>query len=194
MAGDGRLHKAHCTLPTAYCSLQDCCLRYEIEVGGRIREVAVKRAGDGFAVAVDGRSWRVDAARVDAHTLSLILDNEEHNGTGVEVTIVPGRAAGQFTIQVGTVPIPVTVDGRRRVQAEQTAGTGPHRMAAPMAGKVVRLFVRPGDAVKARQPLIVVEAMKMENELRAGRDGTVTEVHVREGLSVEAGALLIVIQ
>jgi acetyl-CoA carboxylase biotin carboxyl carrier protein len=56
------------------------------------------------------------------------------------------------------------------------------------------VFVRPGEAVTARQPLVVVEAMKMENELRANRDGTVAEVHVREGLSVEAGAPLIVIQ
>ena len=63
-----------------------------------------------------------------------------------------------------------------------------------MPGKIVRVFVRPGDTVTARQPLVVVEAMKMENELRANRDGTVAEVHVREGLSVEAGAPLIVIQ
>ena len=63
-----------------------------------------------------------------------------------------------------------------------------------MPGKVVRVLVKPGDTVAARQPLVVVEAMKMENELRAGRDGTVAEVHVREGVSVDAGALLIVIQ
>jgi biotin carboxyl carrier protein len=63
-----------------------------------------------------------------------------------------------------------------------------------MPGKIVRVFVRPGDTVTARQPLVVVEAMKMENELRAGRAGTVAEVHAREGASVEAGALLIVIQ
>ena len=50
---------------------------------------------------------------------------------------------------------------------------------------------RAGDAVHARQPLIVVEAMKMENELRAGRDGTVAEIHVKEGASVDAGAPLI---
>lgn len=171
-------------------------MRYEIEVGGRTREVTVERAGDGFAVALDGRIWHVDASRVDPYTLSLILDNEGENGAGVEVTVVPGGIAGQFTIQVGAVPIAVTVDGRRqrRGQAEDAAGTGPQRITAPMPGKVVRLFVKPGDAVTARQPLAVVEAMKMENELRAGGHGMVTEVHVREGLSVEAGALLIVIQ
>ena len=74
------------------------------------------------------------------------------------------------------------------------AGTGPQRIAAPMPGKVVRVLVKTGDAVAARQPLVVVEAMKMENELRAGRDGTIAEIHAQEGQSVEAGALLVVIQ
>ena len=169
-------------------------MRYEIEVGGRLRQVAVERAGDGFAVELDGRTCRVDASRVDAHTLSLILDNEVDSRTGSEVTIVPGRSAGQFTIQIGALPIAVTVNGRRRVGASNPAAAGPQRIAAPMPGKIVRVLVRPGDAVTARQPLVVVEAMKMENELRASRDGTVAEVHVREGLSVEAGAPLIVIQ
>ena len=60
--------------------------------------------------------------------------------------------------------------------------------------KVVRVLVKAGDLVTPRQPVVVVEAMKTENELRADRDGTVTDVHVREGLSVDAGALLLVIQ
>jgi biotin carboxyl carrier protein len=63
-----------------------------------------------------------------------------------------------------------------------------------MPGKVVRVLVKSGEPVRARQPLVVVEAMKMENELRAGRDGLVAEIHAREGESVDAGALLIVVQ
>jgi biotin carboxyl carrier protein len=63
-----------------------------------------------------------------------------------------------------------------------------------MPGKVVRVLVKPGDVVAARQAVVVVEAMKMENELRANREGTVSEVHAHEGISVDAGALLIVIQ
>jgi biotin carboxyl carrier protein len=55
-------------------------------------------------------------------------------------------------------------------------------------------MVKVGDVVRAREPVVVVEAMKMENELRADREGTVAEVHVREGMSVEAGALLAVIR
>ena len=74
------------------------------------------------------------------------------------------------------------------------AAAGPQRIGAPMPGKIVRVLVRRGDLVVARQPLVVVEAMKMENELRAARDGTVSEIHVAEGQSVDAGALLVVVQ
>jgi biotin carboxyl carrier protein len=63
-----------------------------------------------------------------------------------------------------------------------------------MAGKIVRVAVATGDSVRAGQPLVVVEAMKMENELRAVRDGTVADIQAREGMSVDAGALLVVIQ
>ena len=74
------------------------------------------------------------------------------------------------------------------------AGAGPQRIVAPMPGKIVRVGVRAGEAVRARQTLVVIEAMKMENELKAGRDGIVGELHAREGASVDAGALLVVIQ
>jgi biotin carboxyl carrier protein len=63
-----------------------------------------------------------------------------------------------------------------------------------MPGKVVRVLVHTGDIVRARQPLVVVEAMKMENELRAGRDGRVAAIHVQEGASVDAGALMVEIE
>ncbi len=66
-------------------------------------------------------------------------------------------------------------------------------IVAPMPGRVVKVLVKAGDAVEARQGLVVVEAMKMENELRAPGAGTVTEVKVTEGASVEANAVLVVI-
>ena len=66
-------------------------------------------------------------------------------------------------------------------------------IVAPMPGRVVKVLVAPGDAVQARQGLVVVEAMKMENELRAPRAGTVAEVRVREGAPVDANVVLVVI-
>ena len=94
-------------------------------------------------------------------------------------------------------PVAVCVNGRRRLgrkaEGEQAGGSGPLRIVAPMPGKIVRVLVRTGEAVHARQPLIVIEAMKMENELRAAGSGTVAEIRVTDGQSVEAGALLAVI-
>ena len=63
-----------------------------------------------------------------------------------------------------------------------------------MPGKVLRLLVKPGDEVKARQTLVVVEAMKMENELTSPKAGRVKDVAVKEGVSVEAGRLLVVVE
>ena len=170
-------------------------MQYEVEVGGRTRQVQVARAGDGFAVTVDGHTVHVDAARIDAHTLSLVVDSVWPGS--YEVSITPDAAGGSLTVCVGSTPIAVTLNGRRRWGRKEdgaAAGSGPQRIAAPMPGKIVRVLVQAGDAVRARQGLVVVEAMKMENELRAARGGTVAEVHAREGMSVDAGALLIVIQ
>ena len=191
-------------------------VQYEVEVNGRVRHVIITRVGDGFAVAVDGRTRQVYAARIDAQTLSLVnsdvwLNGDTHTadpqgptyvrgpglmrpGASYEVTIVPDSVFGQWTVWVGSTSFAVTVNGRRRRRdLGGHAATGPQRIVAPMPGKVVRVLAQPGQAVKARQPLVVVEAMKMENELRSPRDGTVAEIRAQEGASVEAGALLIVI-
>lgn len=173
-------------------------MRYQVEAGGRSRQVVVTRVGSGFAVSVDERTFEVDASRIDAQTLSLIVDAADRKGAVARVVHVGGDpSTGQLTVHVGGVPVAVTVNGRRRWGRHADAGSdgaGPQRITAPMPGKIVRLLVQAGDAVNARQPLVVVEAMKMENELRAVRPGTVAEVHAREGASVEGGALLIVIQ
>ncbi len=168
-------------------------MQYEVEIGARRLQVVVTRSADGFAVSVDGHTRQVDAARIDAHTLSLVVDR----GWSNEVSIATNPATGQLDVHVGATPIAVTLNGRRRWGRKDEgggAGSGPQRLVAPMPGKVVRVLVKAGDTVAAKQPVVVVEAMKMENELRASREGTVAEIHVREGMSVDAGALLLVIQ
>jgi biotin carboxyl carrier protein len=167
-------------------------MQYDIEIGGRTRHVVVARVDGGFTVSVDGRVWDVDAARIDAHTVSLLVDRR----TSHEVTVTADPASGQLVVLVGTTPISVALNGRRRWGRKDDGAhgaSGPQRVVAPMPGKVVRVLVKPGDVVRARQGLVVIEAMKMENELRAARDGTVTEVPAREAMSVEAGSLLVVI-
>jgi biotin carboxyl carrier protein len=162
----------------------------------------------------------VDGVRIDAQTLSLVLDSAwpldtapsyeivltpvrqkpDTTGTGLKPDVtgtgLKPDATGAWTVRVNGTEIPVTVNGRRRWgRRDQDAATsGPQRIEAPMPGKIVRVLVTIGEVVEARQPVVVVEAMKMENELRASREGTVAEIHAREGASVDAGALLVVIQ
>jgi biotin carboxyl carrier protein len=122
-----------------------------------------------------------------------------------EVALAPGRARAELAVAAagsgagvvrGFATVPVLLDGWRRRREGDGAhdGSGPQRVVAPMPGKVVRVLVRPGDVVRARQPLVVVEAMKMENELLARSDGIVADVQAREGMSVDAGACLVVIE
>ena len=177
-------------------------MQYEVEIGGRRRQVVVTPTGGTFAVALDGQTRRVDAARIDAQTLSLLVDTVSPayatvTSAGYEVSVVPDPAASGLAVHVGGVPVGVALNGRRqwaRTDEGRASGSGPQRLKAPMPGKVIRVLVQVGESVGPRQPVVVVEAMKMENELRASREGTVAEIHAREGMSVDAGALLIVIQ
>jgi biotin carboxyl carrier protein len=185
-------------------------MRYQVEIGNRLRNVTVIRTSEGLAVEIDGHTWYVDAARIDAHRMSLLVGEvaparQTGPGPGTvswEVAFSSGSASGPLVVHVGATPFAVTVNGRRRRQPMTGSGAQggtpgsdrPERVQAPMPGKVVRVRVRVGDLVRAHQPLVVVEAMKMENELRAGRDGRVAAIHVQEGVSVDAGALMVVIE
>ena len=110
------------------------------------------------------------------------------------------EAGGQVTAHVNGTPVRVDVPvwrGRRRAaagQGEADNSHGPVPVAAPMPGRVVKVLVSAGDAVAAGQGLVVIEAMKMENELRAPRAGTVKSVSVAAGAPVEAGSVVVVIE
>jgi biotin carboxyl carrier protein len=174
-------------------------VRLELEVGDRLRTVEIQRRADGYDVVVDGRARIVDVAHVGTASWSLLVRDTEHSiARSVEATVLQRRGDGGFDVQIDGFHIPVQLKGGlgRRTRDIGTGGTGSgmQRVNAPMPGKVVRVLVAPGDAVKARQSLVVVEAMKMENELRAARDGRVRQVFVSEGQSVDAGAPLVVVE
>ena len=101
----------------------------------------------------------------------------------------------EWLVQLPGVAVTAILNGRRSGHGtpSEVSSTGAYRVMAPMPGRVVRVLVKPGDEVAPRQGLVVVEAMKMENELSSPRAGIVREVAVAEGASVEAGRLLAVI-
>lgn len=186
-------------------------MEYRIDVNGTLRTITVRRVDGKFVVALGDRQWTVDAQRPDAHTLSLLLtpggQGADAGNTGapreharvlsrdVSMASVPGESS-RMIVSVGSIAVPVAIDGHRRWNGGGTAAaeaTGPQRLVAPMPGRVVRVLAQPGSRVAPRQPVVVIEAMKMENELRSPVDGVVSDVLVKEGQSVEAGTVLAVV-
>ena len=146
-------------------------------------------------------------ARVGARWSLLIAPSDPEAGTGSAGmrafrsydVLVDGRDDGQFVTYIDGRSVPVSIPSRqRRPRASggraPVEGDRPYRIAAPMPGRIVKLLVKPGDRVEARQGLVVVEAMKMENELRSPASGTVSEVRVTEGALVEARMVLVVVE
>ena len=171
-------------------------MNFDVVVSGRPWKVAVEaaeRPGQ-FFVVVKGRRRVVDASWIDADTLSLIdgsavreIRIDKRNGA-LGVTI-GGHAFETVVSTRGRVPFSDPVSGKRAPDP----ASGPQPVKAPMPGRVVRVLVSVGDRVTAGQGLVVVEAMKMENELRAPRDGVVAEIGAVPGTAVEAGAVLVVV-
>jgi len=112
------------------------------------------------------------------------------------------ESGGKLTVHVNGTPVAIDLPatgfrGRRRATAGRRAAdntNGPLSVTAPMPGRVVKVLVSVGDTVTARQGVIVIEAMKMENELRAPRAGTVKEIRAAQDAPVEAGAVVVVIE
>ena len=171
-------------------------MTFDIEINGRTRTVSVERAAAGsYRVSVDGRAHVIDAARIGTFGLSLLIDGA--SGVSREVQISPGGGPGEMLVRLDGLSVIALVDGRRTRRGPADGGThagGEQAIVAPMPGRVVRLLVSRGDEVAARQAVVVVEAMKMENELRSPRPGRVKEVAVTAGASVEAGRVLVVIE
>ncbi len=167
---------------------------FEVEINGRIHAVSVERIAAGrFGVRIGERHADVDAVRVGTYGLSLLVDGAASR----EIHVVPSTVPGELLVGIDGLTVAASVDGRRFARRGQDAGAdaqGEQKVVAPMPGRVVRLLVAAGDAVTAKQPVIVVEAMKMENELRAPKAGTVKDVAVAAGTSVEAGRVLLVIE
>ena len=172
-------------------------MKVTVEINGRTREVAVERDKERFRLTFDGRVETVDLARVDERTWSLIVlgDRPESH----EVGLLEGAGPGELEIYLRTGVLRARLGNHAPARDPVAAGVplartiGAVRVTTPMPGKVVRVLVSPGDRVALRQGLVVVEAMKMENELRSPKEGVVREVHVSEGMPVEAGRLLVVV-
>lgn len=165
-------------------------MKYIVDVNGERLTVDI----DGDGVRVDGRPVRAHLADVEGTPIHLVtIENETHR-----VASRRGDARGKYALWMDGYRFEVeALDERMRAIRDLTAANesagGPRPLLAPMPGLIVRVTVAPGDSVEGGTGVVVMEAMKMENELRAPGAGTavVKAVHAKPGQAVEKGALLV---
>ncbi len=166
-------------------------MKFEVQLDGpsgkKTRVIELERGAGGWCVLLDGQPVEADPVEIAPHTLSILLNGQSH-----EIRVTPA-AGGKLNLQTGTqeftadVIDPRSWSGRRHAHVE---AEGRQQILAPMPGKVVRLLVQAGDHVEAGQGLLVVEAMKMQNEIRSPKSGTVERILAKEGQPVTAGEVL----
>jgi biotin carboxyl carrier protein len=164
--------------------------RFTAVVGEATRQVEVTALGDGrFQVTIDGAARTVEGRPIGTHGWSLLLDGDVH-----EVSVLGKGDA--WAVQVGgrTHRLKLLDERAMRARARGALGSGEREVRAAMPGKVVAVLIEVGATVTQGQGLLVIEAMKMENEVGSPRAGTVQEIRVKPGQAVESGELLAVVE
>ena len=163
-------------------------MRYRVTLEGSERDIDVQIApGGAVSVVLDGKQVDADIRRVPGG-VSLAIDGKIYD-------VLVGGPNDAMDLAAGALRATASVESERnraRKKRSGAAGDG-SAVRAPMPGRIVKVLVAEGDEVEAGTPVVVVEAMKMENELRTERAGTIASVAVEEGQAVEGGTLLIML-
>jgi biotin carboxyl carrier protein len=166
-------------------------MKFEIHLSGasgkQSRTIDLERDADGWRITLDGQPIAADAVQIAPNVFSILIAGQSHEIRAAQT------AAGKLMLQIGSQEFSAEVldprawRGRRHgaIEAE-----GRQEIVAPMPGKIIRLLVDAGAKVEAGQGLIVVEAMKMQNEIRSPKSGTVERIFAKEGQPVNAGEVL----
>ena len=152
---------------------------------GAEERLSIAAAGDGYDIVIGDRSYHVDAARRRPGLYSLRIAGEQHE------VAVRRRDDGSWWVSDAHGAVAVEVaDPLAHLAAQATGAAGTRRsrrVTAYMPGRVVTLLAAEGEQVKAGQGVLVLEAMKMQNEIQAEHDGTLTRILVQPGQSVDGG-------
>ena len=166
-------------------------MKFEIQLTGakgkRKHVVELKRTGDVAAVSLDGQTLDADAVQIAPNVVSVMLGGqffELHISRSTDGTMKLRCGAHEY---IADIIDPRAWRGRKHGAVEVE---GRQQILAPMPGKVVRVIAKVGDSVEAGQGLLVVEAMKMQNEIRSPKSGIVGRLLVKEGQNVNAGEVL----
>jgi biotin carboxyl carrier protein len=168
-------------------------MKLNAEIEGEKTTVEARREGGRVSAEVGGRRYELEAREIEPGEFLLL-----HEGRVYECRVARAAgAAGALEVTVGRDAFAVALSDPRRLRGARAAGgrdSGRAQINAPMPGKVVRVLVEQGQQVEAGQPVVVVEAMKMQNELKSPKGGAVSELRAAEGATVNAGDVLAVIE
>jgi len=166
---------------------------YEIVVGkegGTPRRIELKKSAGGWECRFEGRVLEIDAVLPRPNVLSLLI-----NGRAYEIK--REHTATDLHMWVGSDRLAVALHDPRSLRSRQSAGgdeKGPRKILAPMPGRVVRLCVAENSEVEAGQGVVVVEAMKMQNEIKSPKKGVVKKISATPGASVNPGDVLAIVE
>ena len=165
-------------------------MKLEIEIHGHSRQVEIQPAATAgqWMIRIDGQEVEADAHLVRPGVLSLLIEGKSHRIVLDDSLAEPALHlnAQRIAWEAGD---PRSLKQRRR----HARADGPVTLKASMPGRVVRVLVERGESVAAHQAVLVIEAMKMQNELKSPRDGRVAEIRVMPGDTVASGAILAII-
>jgi biotin carboxyl carrier protein len=163
---------------------------FEILIEGKRETIEIHRSENRTQVFFRGQLTEVDVVEISANSFSLIISGRSYHA------VVAG-VDGTFQVLIDGVPFEIPLLDPKKLR-HFTSGlvdtTGPVPVVAAMPGKVVKLLVTQGDLVKEGQGVAVIEAMKMQNELKAPKSGKVEKVNISENQTVNAGESLMVLQ
>lgn len=142
--------------------------------------------GGTFRLSLDGREIEGDVLQPEPGVFSFMVG---HRVVEFHVSKLPGIETRRVVTVTGTTDVRI-IDRKHRSPGDEAEGDGQQIMLAPMPGKVVAILAAVGDTVERGQGVLVVEAMKMQNEVKAARDGVVSEIRVSAGDTVSAGQVL----
>jgi biotin carboxyl carrier protein len=164
-------------------------VKLQIEIDRNKRRVEMTQAGERPVWTIDGQRLNADATELSSGIYSILI-----NGKSFEVRME--RSGAELRAITGSREFRIVIQDERewrRKRGSAVEAEGRQQVLAPMPGKIVRVLVKTGDAVRAGQGLLVVEAMKMQNEIRAPKSGTIDRLAVVEGQTVHAGEVVAII-
>jgi biotin carboxyl carrier protein len=164
-------------------------MTYEISIDGKNYRLELKQDEGRWACLLDGRDIEIDAVLARPDVLSLRLGNKAYE-------VKCERVGSDLHLWVGSVRYAAEVRDPRslRSRARAVDDHGPRKLTAPMPGKVVRVLLKEGAEVEAGAGVLVVEAMKMQNEVKSPKKGVIQKIVVSEGAAVNAGDVLAIVE